>query len=47
MKPDIIIVTVLWDFDSIADELKKKFVGADIYSLEEVIGEIGISQVEH
>lgn len=39
LKPDMIIVTVLWDFDTIASELKRDFK-AEIYSIEEVIDEI-------
>lgn len=39
LKPDVIIITVLWDADNIASELKKDFK-ADMYSIEKIIEEI-------
>lgn len=39
MHPDLVIVTILWDFDNISYGLKKDFK-AEIFSIEEIINKI-------
>lgn len=38
-RPDVVIVTVLWDMDNISRELDKLF-GCDIYSIRDVIDDV-------
>lgn len=45
MEPDVIIVTVLWDFESIALELKRQFK-ADICRIDKMIDEIEMMNIE-
>lgn len=40
LRPDLVIVTVMWDFDSIKKEMDKVF-GCDIYSISEIIETLG------